>query len=151
MNGKEANGGLLNPGNTSLVEIEPTPVRIVNQSIATQSHPPAREAKMSDEGREKLDQAYDELEHELPDRVSHAIDWLRNPDSRWIRLLLGLVLIVAGFFGFLPILGFELIPIGLLLIAQDVPFLRKPIGEFTLWLVHKWVALRQWWQRNRQK
>ena len=104
---------------------------------------------MHDEGREKLDHAYEGLEREVPDRVARAIRWLRNPDSRWIRLPLGLVLIVTGFFGFLPVLGFEFIPIGLLLIAQDVPFLRKPIGIFTIWLECKWVALRQWWQRKR--
>lgn len=49
---------------------------------------------------------------------------------------------------FLPVLGFEFIPIGLLLIAQDVPFLRKPVGEFTLWLERKWVALRRWWRER---
>ncbi len=74
----------------------------------------------------------------------------RDPDSKWVRLPLGLVLIAGGIFGFLPVLGFEFIPLGLLLIAQDVPFLRKPVGEATIWLEHKWVALRQWWQRKRQ-
>ena len=107
------------------------------------------EEEMSDEGRRKLDQAYEGLERETPDRVSRAIQWLRNPDSRWIRIPLGLLLIVGGVFGFLPILGFEFIPLGLLLIAQDVPFLREPVGRFTLWLEHKWVELRQWWQRKR--
>lgn len=101
-----------------------------------------------DKGREKLDQAYEGLEHEVPDRVSRAIRWLRDPDSRWIRLPIGLLLIVGGVFGFLPILGFEFIPIGLLLIAQDIPFLREPVGNATLWLEHKWVALRQWWQHR---
>lgn len=106
---------------------------------------------MHDEGREKLDRAYEGLEHEVPDRVARTIRWLRNPNSRWIRLPLGLVLIVSGFFGFLPVLGFEFIPLGLLLIAQDVPFLRKPVGTITIWLELKWVALRKWWQRKRQK
>jgi hypothetical protein len=106
---------------------------------------------MYDEGREKLDQAYDGLERELPDRLAPAIRWLRNPNSRWVRLPIGLVLIVTGLFGFLPIIGFEFIPLGLLVIAQDVPFLRKPMGAFTLWLLRKWRELRQWWQRKRQR
>lgn len=104
---------------------------------------------MSDKGREELDQAYDGLERETPDRVSRAIRWLRAPGSRWIRLPLGLVLIASGFFGFLPVLGFEFIPLGLLLVAQDVPFLRKPVGALTIWLERKWVALRRWWQHRR--
>jgi hypothetical protein len=90
------------------------------------------------------------LQHETPDRVARAIRWLRNPKSRRIRIPLGLALIVSGFFGFLPVLGFEFIPLGLLLIAQDVPFLRKPVGKATLWLEHKWVALRTWWRCRRR-
>lgn len=105
---------------------------------------------MEDEGRRKLDQAYDGLERETPGRVARAIRWLRDPGSRWVRLPLGLLLIVGGVFGFLPILGFEFIPLGLLLIAQDVPFLREPVGSFTLWLERKWVELRQRWQRRRR-
>jgi len=103
---------------------------------------------MEDKGREKLDQAYEGLEREMPDRVCRAIRWLRDPRSRWIRLPLGLLLIVGGFFGFLPILGFEFIPIGLLLIAQDIPFLREPVGSATIWLEHQWMALRSWWKHR---
>jgi len=103
---------------------------------------------MADNGRDKLDQAFDGLEQEVPDRMARAIRWLRDPRSRWLRLPLGLLLIVGGMFGFLPILGFEFIPIGLLLIAQDVPFLREPVGVFTLWLERKWAALRRWWKER---
>lgn len=106
---------------------------------------------MREEGKEKLDQAYEGLERETPDRVSRAIRWLRGPTSKWVRLPLGILLIAGGFFGFLPVLGFEFIPIGLLLIAQDIPFLRKPAADFMLWLEHKWVALRHWWQHWHQK
>jgi hypothetical protein len=36
-----------------------------------------------------------------------------------------------------------MLPLGLLLIAADVPFLRKPMARFTLWSTGKWAALRQ--------
>lgn len=104
---------------------------------------------MSDKGQEKLDAAYKGLERETPDKVARAIRWLRDPDSRWIRIPLGLVLIAGGVFGFLPILGFEFIPLGLLLIAQDIPVLREPVGSATLWLERKWVEARHWWQNRR--
>jgi hypothetical protein len=80
-----------------------------------------------------------------------AIRWLRNPRGKWVRLPLGLLLVAAGFFGFLPILGFEFIPIGLMLIAQDVPPLREPVGKATLWLEDRWLDLRHWWQEKRSK
>lgn len=104
---------------------------------------------MSDEGQRKLDKAYEGLEHEAPDWMARAIRWLRDPKSRWVRLPLGLALIVSGFFGFLPVLGSEFIPLGLLLIAQDIPFLREPVADCTLWLERKWVELRAWWRRRR--
>ena len=40
-----------------------------------------------------------------------------------------------------------MLPVGLLLIAQDVPFLRKPVGRAMVWLERKWVALRRRWKR----
>jgi hypothetical protein len=36
-----------------------------------------------------------------------------------------------------------MLPLGLLLIAYDVPFLRAPVGRFTIWGVRKWTAFRQ--------
>lgn len=101
------------------------------------------------EGRDQLDRAYEGLEHELPDRVSRAIRWLRDPTARWIRLPAGIVFIVLSFFWWLPVIGIELLPLGLLLIAQDVPFLRKPVARLLIWAECKWIAFRRWW-RNRK-
>src|SRR5690606_4402250 len=100
---------------------------------------------------DKLEQAFDGLEQEAPDTVARAIRWLRDPAHRWIRLPIGMALIALGFLGFLPVIGFELIPIGLLLIAQDVPVLREPMGRLTLWLEEKWRQLRRRWQRRRNR
>jgi hypothetical protein len=106
----------------------------------------AREAAQA-----KLDLAYDQLEQQAPDRLARAIRWLRNPKGRAVRLPLGIVLVVAGVLGpLLPVLGVELIPIGLLLIAQDVPPLREPVAQMTLWLERQWVRLRQWRQQKRR-
>lgn len=90
----------------------------------------------------------DVLEREAPDRVSRAVHWLRSPASRKVRIPLGLLFIVGGLLWFLPVLGLELLPIGLLLIAQDVPFLKKPVGRGMLWLERKWL-LRM--QRKRER
>lgn len=104
---------------------------------------------MKDDGQRELDQAFDRLEEEVPDRLSRAIRWLREPKARKVRLPLGVLLLIGGCLWFLPVLGLELIPIGLLLIAQDVPFLRKPVGRATLWLEDRWRDLRRWWRRRR--
>lgn len=96
-------------------------------------------------GQQELNEAYDGLEREVPDRIVRLIRWMRDPKQRSVRLSAGILLIVLSFFSFLPIIGIEFLPIGLLLIAQDVPFLRKPVARAFLWLEGKWVGLRQWW------
>ncbi len=102
---------------------------------------------MADDGGRELDRAFEGIEEEVPDRVSRAIRWLRDPGARWIRIPVGVLFILGSFLWFLPVLGIEMLPIGLLLIAQDVPFLRGPGGRAMLWLEHKWVALRRRWKR----
>lgn len=104
---------------------------------------------MSNEGQRDLDRAFDELEQEVPDWVARAIRWLRSPASRWVRIPLGVLFICGGLLWFLPVLGIELLPIGLLLIAQDVPFMKKPVGRSMLWLVAKWRDLQQWWRSRK--
>src|SRR5262245_27474363 len=47
------------------------------------------------------------------------------PASRFARLALGLVLIAGGLLGFLPILGFWMIPLGLLVLSFDLPQVRR--------------------------
>lgn len=105
---------------------------------------------MKEKGRRELELAYDGLEKEAPDRVSRAIHWLRDPKSRRIRLPLGIVLILASFGWILPVLGLELLPIGLLLIAQDVPILRKPVACLMLALEARWARLKGWWRQRKK-
>jgi hypothetical protein len=59
------------------------------------------------------------------------------------------VLIVGGIFGFLPVLGFWMVPLGLILIAQDVPFLRGPVARFLSACERGWLWLRARFSRTR--
>ncbi len=47
------------------------------------------------------------------------------PASRFARVALGLALIGGGVLGFLPILGFWMIPLGLLVLSFDLPQVRR--------------------------
>ncbi|MBM0107817.1 DUF2243 domain-containing protein [Steroidobacter sp. S1-65] len=94
-------------------------------------------------GEELLEQAFDGLEQQTPDRLSRLIHWLRDPKSRKVRIPLGILFILASFLWFLPVLGIEFLPIGLLLIAQDVPFLRRPVAKMMLWGERKWDEQRR--------
>jgi uncharacterized membrane protein len=90
-------------------------------------------------GKELLEQAFDGLEQQTPDRLTRLIRWLRDPKSRKIRIPLGILFILSSFLWFLPVLGIEFLPIGLLLIAQDVPFLRRPVAKMMLWGEQTWA------------
>jgi hypothetical protein len=99
-------------------------------------------------GKDELDQAFEKFERETPDFLTRAILWLRRPDARKVRLPLGILFIIASFLWFLPVLGIELLPIGVLLVAQDVPFLRAPVGRMALWLLDRWARFRKWLRKT---
>jgi len=79
-------------------------------------------------------------------QAATGIGWAGAPGTRIGRLLVGGALIVGGLFGFLPVLGYWMIPLGLLVLAQDVPPLRRPVGRAMLVVERRW---RRWRRRRR--
>ena len=73
-------------------------------------------------------------------RVSVAGRRVPLPRSRALRILCGALLIVFGMFGFLPVLGFWMVPVGLLFLSYDVPMARR---------LRRRVEV--WWYRRRAK
>lgn len=55
------------------------------------------------------------------------------PASRFARMAVGIALIVGGILGFLPVLGFWMIPVGLLVLSHDVAAIRRFRRRSTLW------------------
>ena len=49
----------------------------------------------------------------------------RLPNSRIARIVIGVLLIVLGLLGFLPVLGFWMIPLGLIVLSVDLRFVRR--------------------------
>ena len=83
--------------------------------------------------RQELRIAFRRIEAELPPRLARAMRWLRHPDSRLIRIPAGLALMIGGVFSFLPILGAWMLPLGLMLLAADIPPLQRPMARFAHW------------------
>ncbi|HJM91776.1 MAG: hypothetical protein QGG19_10445 [Alphaproteobacteria bacterium] len=54
-------------------------------------------------------------------RIQHSVH--RFP--RWLRLCVGVLLLFGGILGFLPILGFWMFPLGLLVLSYDLPTVRR--------------------------
>jgi hypothetical protein len=67
------------------------------------------------------------------------------PGNPLLRVALGLLLIIGGFLGFLPIVGFWMIPLGLLVLSVDFPpvrrFRRNATVKIGYWLHKRWPGL----------
>jgi hypothetical protein len=55
------------------------------------------------------------------------------PKSKPVRIALGILLIAGGLLGFLPVLGFWMVPLGLLVLSVDLPIVRRWRRQFTVW------------------
>ena len=82
------------------------------------------------------------IDRRVPISVSQFIRWLRVPSSFAARLVIAMLLILGGIFSFLPVLGIWMLPLGLLLIAQVVPLLQKPLVAAFAWVERKCEWLR---------
>jgi hypothetical protein len=85
----------------------------------------------------EYDAAMNRLEHRLPRFAGASLRYLVD-SSPWVRVPPALALIVGGTLSFLPVLGIWMLPVGLVLLAQDVPPLRKPIAKAIHWADKKW-------------
>ena len=65
------------------------------------------------------------------------------PRSRLLRILLGTVLFICGLLGFLPVIGYWMIPLGLVVLSVDIPIVRR-------WRRRVEVRFGRWWQRRRE-
>jgi hypothetical protein len=90
--------------------------------------------------RAELERYFDRIEQHLPKWLARFLHWLRQPSMLAVRILVCLLLIAGGIFAFLPILGFWMLPLGLILIAQDIPPLRPPIARLIAWAERKWAG-----------
>jgi hypothetical protein len=81
----------------------------------------------------------------LPNRVRSAARWLRRPSSRWVRIPAGLLLMGGSLLSILPLFGLWMLPLGLLLLSEDVPSLRRLRRRVLDWLERR----RPDWFRTR--
>lgn len=79
----------------------------------------------------------DKFDHLAITAMRRAHYWGRRRLPPGIRTLAGIAFVIGGLFGWLPILGFWMIPVGLLLIVLDIPPWRRPAIE---WLRQKKMA-----------
>ncbi|MGO4439968.1 hypothetical protein [Rhizobium sp. RAF56] len=59
------------------------------------------------------------------------------PQSRLWRMTLGFMLVLGGFLGFLPVLGFWMVPLGLLVLSHDLAIVRRWRRRLSVWWTKK--------------
>jgi len=55
------------------------------------------------------------------------------PGSSIVRVCIGVILILGGFLGFLPVLGFWMVPLGLMVLSIDLPIVRRGRRRIEVW------------------
>ena len=83
------------------------------------------------------------FEERMPAWMARRSRRLREPTARMWRIPTASLLLLGGVFGFLPILGFWMLPLGLVLLAVDFPALQPPLARMLHWIERKWPAAPQ--------
>jgi hypothetical protein len=100
---------------------------------------------MSGKGEGRINRQFERIERKIP-IAAKLLEWLRRPATRVIRIPIGVLMILGGVFSFLPILGIWMLPLGLLLLALDIAFLRTPVAGVIVRGTRKWIT----WRRERR-
>lgn len=66
------------------------------------------------------------------------------PGSRIARIAIGVALVLFGLLGFLPILGFWMVPLGLIVLSADIPAVRRINRRVS-------VAVSRWWTGRKSR
>jgi hypothetical protein len=95
----------------------------------------------------RFQRQFDALERLIPGSRT-PLKRLRSNRWRFVRLPLALLLIAGGLVSFLPVLGVWMLPLGLLLLAVDLPCLRGPISTL---IIRARRVIRRWKRRWQQR
>jgi hypothetical protein len=80
----------------------------------------------------------------LPQWMQKATHWLRRPSSRYVRIPVGAFLIIGSFLSILPVFGLWMLPLGMIMLAQDVPLFKRWVDRMLAWMEAKhptWLGL----------
>jgi hypothetical protein len=93
-----------------------------------------------------LQRRLDRAERYLPGLLREWVAHLRQPSASWVRVPLGILLVIGGLLSILPVLGIWMLPLGLMLLALDVALLRRPTARMLVIGERLWSRLRRGWR-----
>jgi hypothetical protein len=105
----------------------------MSQPCTAHSQPRRRTLHAADR-RAHDDHRLERLIRRLPEHRQGLVRWLRSPAARWVRLPLGVLFILGSLLFILPIFGLWMLPVGLLILAEDVPILHRMRTRLLNWI-----------------
>lgn len=77
--------------------------------------------------KQRLRRQFDALTRAVP-ATRPVTERLLRDGMRLVRLPVGVLFLLGGIFSFLPVLGLWMLPLGLMLLAVDVPLIRPTVS-----------------------
>ena len=84
------------------------------------------------------------LLNRTPEWMRRSVAWLRRPQARWVRIPAGVLLILGSVLSILPIFGLWMLPLGVMLLSEDVKALQHVVDRVLAWIEHRrprWMGL----------
>ena len=84
------------------------------------------------------------LLNRLPTRIRTLVEHVRQPQQKLLRYFVGGLFLIGGCLFFLPILGVWMLPLGMILLADDVPVFKRLAGKILEWVERKhpkWLGI----------
>lgn len=95
----------------------------------------------------RLERLFAQITIKLP-WSAKFLNWLRNPKNAIVRIPVAILLILGGIFSFLPLLGIWMLPLGFILLANDIVWLQEPVTKWIIIakrkIIEAWRNMRRW-------
>ena len=98
----------------------------------------------------RLDRQFNAISRNVP-ASERTLRSLLTGRLRYLRIPIAVLLILGGFLSVLPVFGLWMLPLGLLLLAVDVPALQPPISAFIICTRRRIALWRRSWMRARRR
>jgi len=69
-----------------------------------------------------------------PEWMRRTVAWLRRPQARWVRIPAGVLLIFGSVLSILPVFGLWMLPLGVVLLSEDVKALQRAVDRVLAWI-----------------
>ena len=104
---------------------------------------------MADKNLKRIRRQFDAIGRFAPPSRRIINPLLRRKGMRWVRLPFGFVLMLGGIFSFLPVLGIWMLPLGIMLLAVDIPLIRPAVATTTIRGRRRFTRLSRFFRRSR--